>query len=107
VGNAVRKLQGWTQQGAEILYLNPHRKVEDVEKDKAVLQNNGFPDGQIFFRQDDEGYGEVAERLMPDILVEDDCESIGGESEMTYTHIKPELQAKISLPHLKTPTAES
>ena len=95
VGDAVRKLQGWKQQGAEILYLSSHRKVEDVEKDKAVLRNYEFPDGQIYFRQGDEGYGEVTERLMPDILVEDNCESIGGESEMTYPQVKPELQAKI------------
>ncbi|MBU1868283.1 hypothetical protein KJ608_02360 [Patescibacteria group bacterium] len=32
---------------------------------------------------------------MPDILVEDDCESIGGEQEMTYTHIRPSLKEKI------------
>jgi len=95
VGNAVRKLQGWKQQGAEILYLSPHRKVEDVEKDKAVLKNNGFPDGQIFFRHADEKYSDLVESVLPDILIEDDCESIGGEIEMTYPHIKPELQEKI------------
>lgn len=95
VGDAVRKLQGWKQQGAEILYLSSHRKVEDVEKDEAVLQNNGFPDGRIFFRHANERYSELAESALPDILIEDDCESIGGEGEMTYPHIEPELKAKI------------
>lgn len=95
VGEAVRKLQGWKEQGAEIVYLSSHRQVEEVEVDKAVLRNYGFPDGQIFFRQGGEGYSQVAERLVPDILVEDDCESIGGEKEMTYPQIKPELQARI------------
>jgi hypothetical protein len=28
----------------------------------------------------------VAEKLMPDIFIEDDCESIGGTQEMTSTH---------------------
>ena len=28
-------------------------------------------------------------------LIEDDCESIGGEIEMTYPYIKPELKNKI------------
>ena len=32
---------------------------------------------------------------MPDVLVEDDCESIGGEVEMTYPHIRPELKPRI------------
>lgn len=32
---------------------------------------------------------------MPDVLIEDDCESIGGEKEMVYPHIKPELRTKI------------
>ena len=26
---------------------------------------------------------------MPDLLIEDDCRSIGGEAEMTYPHIDP------------------
>jgi hypothetical protein len=28
--------------------------------------------------------------------VEDDCESIGGEIEMTYSHMRPEIKAKIT-----------
>ena len=34
---------------------------------------------------------------MPDLIIEDDCESIGGSSEMTYTYLKTELKAKIKL----------
>ena len=32
---------------------------------------------------------------MPDVLIEDDCESIGGKDEMTITHVKPDLKKKI------------
>ncbi len=32
---------------------------------------------------------------MPDIIIEDDCESIGGLTEMVYPHIQPELQQGI------------
>ena len=95
VDNAVAKLQGWKQQGAEILYLSFHTRTEDIEVDKAVLRKHCFPDGQVFFRQDGEQYKNVAERVLPDILIEDNCESIGGEAEMTYPHIKPELEARI------------
>ena len=95
VDNAVRKLHTWRQQGAEILYLSSHKTVEDVKKDKTVLQNHDFPVGQVFFRYAGEQYNDVAERVLPDILIEDDCGSIGGEKEMTFPRIKPELQVKI------------
>ena len=34
-------------------------------------------------------------RTLTDILIEDDCESIGGEPEMTYSHIREDLKPKI------------
>ena len=95
VGNVVQKLHTWKNQGAEILYLSSHQTIKEVEKDKIVLRNYGFPEGQIFFRHRNERYNDVAESVLPDILIEDDCESIGGQKEMTYPHIRPELQAKI------------
>jgi len=49
----------------------------------------------IAFRQKGEEYKDLAEKLMLDILVEDDCESIGGEQEMTYPHIRPDFKEKI------------
>ena len=66
-----------------------------LKKDKFVLKKYGFPDGQVFFRGSGEEYKDIAERIMPDILIEDDCESIGGEKEMVYPHIKPDLKSKI------------
>ena len=91
----MQKLQAWKQQSAEIVYLSSHRQVEDVEKDNVVLQNYGFPDGEVFFRHSGERYNEIAERVLPDVLIEDDCESIGGEKVMTYPHVKPELKVRI------------
>ena len=37
VGNAVKRLQRWHHQGAEIIYLSSHRNPINVEKDRAVL----------------------------------------------------------------------
>ena len=34
-------------------------------------------------------------KVMPDILIENDCESIGGKAEITYPYIKSELKTKI------------
>lgn len=95
VENAVQKLQAWNAQGVEIVYLSSHRRAEAVEQDKTVLQAYGFPNGQIFYRHSGESYADMAERILPDILIEDDCESIGGEAEMTYPHIRPDLKARI------------
>ncbi|MCR4305972.1 MAG: hypothetical protein NUV73_02730 [Candidatus Daviesbacteria bacterium] len=95
VGNAVEKLKKWQSQGAEILYLSSHENQEDIEKDKLVLERYNFPEGEIYWRKNRARYADVAERIMPDILIEDDCESIGGEKEMVYSDIKPELKARI------------
>lgn len=95
IGNAVGKLQGWKKQGAEILYLSSHKNAKEVEKDKFVLKKFGFPDGQVFFRQKGEQYKDIAERIVPNILIEDDCESIGGKKEMTITYVKLDLKKKI------------
>lgn len=95
VGNAVEKLKSWQSQGAEILYLSSHETAENVGKDKSVLENYGFPKGQVFYRQNGESYKDIAEKIIPDVLIEDDCESIGGEKEMTITFVKPEIREKI------------
>jgi hypothetical protein len=95
VGDAPGKLQAWSLGGAEIVYLSSHKNIDDAKIDRSVLQTYSFPDGPVFFRHSGEEYHEVAEQVRPDILVEDDCESIGGEKAMTYPHIKPELKAKV------------
>jgi len=94
-GNAVEKLHTWKRQGAEIMYLTSRTRPDEIEDIRYVLSQYGFPQGELFFRQEGEAYKDVAERVLPDVLVEDDCESIGGEVEMTYPHIRPELKARI------------
>jgi len=95
IGDAVKKLTQWKNQEAEIFYLTSRRKPEEINAVKSVLQSYSFPDGQLLFRQDGEEYKDVAEKIMPDVLIEDDCESIGGTEEMTFTHIDPISKAKI------------
>ena len=95
IGEAARKIQAWSQAGAEILYLTSRRSLDEVEQVREVLQRYSFPAGQLFFRQEGEEYKDAAERAIPDILIEDDCESIGGEIEMTYPHIRSEIKARI------------
>src|SRR3990167_3068054 len=95
VGSVVEKLKSWQSQGAEILYLSSHETAEDVEKDKSVLEKYEFPRGQIFYRQNGESYKDIAEKITPNILIEDDCESIGRTKEMTITFVRPEIKKMI------------
>jgi len=95
IGNAVAKLTSWEQQGLEIIYLSSHESEIDVEKDKMVLEKFSFPVGQILYRRNEEKYKDTVERIVPDVLIEDDCESIGGADEMTITHVDPEIKKKI------------
>lgn len=95
-GNAVGKLTSWKNQGAEILYLTSRRVKDEIEDTKKILEKYGFPDYQsVYYRNQGEEYKDVAERLIPDILIEDDCESIGGEKEMTSPHIREDIKKKI------------
>jgi len=95
VGETIQKLRTWSDQGAEIVYLSSHRSFENVGKDLTVLRKHAFPQGPVFFRKGDEGYGAVVERVLPDVLIEDDCESIGGDAEMTYPQIGPDIRARV------------
>ena len=95
IGNAAKKIKTWSDAGAKILYLTSRRSLDEVEQVREVLQRYESPHGQIFFRLEGEEYRDAAERAMPDILIEDDCESIGGETEMTYPHIQPAIRARI------------
>ena len=52
-----------------------------MELDRAVLSAHGFPAGTVFCRGPGESYAEAARRAAADIVVEDDCESIGGRSQ--------------------------
>jgi hypothetical protein len=95
IGNCVHKIAKWKNQGAIILHLTSRRKPEEVEIIRNVLLEHRFPHGELLFRRAGEEYKNVAERALPDIVVEDDCESIGGEQEMTYPNMKEELKTRI------------
>lgn len=96
VDQAVDKLCGWKKQGAIIYYLTSRRIKSEIDTIQTILKKYDFPDYQnLFFRHQGEQYKDVAERTMPDILIEDDCESIGGEKEMTYPHIREDLKPRI------------
>jgi hypothetical protein len=91
---AVEKLRRWAEQGADVVYLSSHRKPAHVAADEEVLARHGFPKGRVLCRQGSQSYGDVVSRELPDILIEDDCESIGA-SELAYPQISPQLRSRI------------
>jgi hypothetical protein len=95
VGDASRKLSTWVRQGAEVSYLSSHRDEADVAQDRAVLERVGFPHGRVWFRHPGQEYRDVVEELLPDVLIEDDCESIGGVNEMTYPTLDAHSKARV------------
>lgn len=95
IGRAVEKIRQWQLAGHQIGYLTSRRKPEQIESIRQVLKKYDFPDGEIYYREGDESYADVAGRVMPDVLVEDDCESVCGEFDMTYPQIDPEKKKQI------------
>lgn len=95
VNKAQEKIWRWHEQGSEIIYLSSHKDKKSVQKDIFVLSKYNFPKGPVLYRKLFESYAKVAERIVPDILIEDDCESIGGKWQMTYPHIDSSLKPKI------------
>ena len=95
-GKVVQKLNDWKKQGSEIYYLTSRQTPDEISDILFVLEKYQFPQHQnLLFRKGKQEYKDVAESLIPDIFIEDDCASIGGEVEMTYPHIRPEIQSKI------------
>jgi hypothetical protein len=80
---AVEKVRSWQHHGAIICYLSSHASAAGADLDRAVLARHGFPTGTVFFRQPGENHASVARRAAADVVVEDDCESIGGHSHTT------------------------
>jgi hypothetical protein len=95
VDGVVAKLRRWEDEGCRIDYLTSHRDPMDIAKDAGVLQRHGFPLGRILAREPGESYADVVRREVPDVLIEDDCESIGDPAEITYQQMGPDLRARV------------
>ena len=97
---AVDKLSRWQRQGAEICYLTSCRwnENESLEAVRATLRRFNFPAGELCCRQEGEEYVDVVARVLPDVLIEDDCESIGWDEVIT-----PKLRAEWGIKGIVVP----
>lgn len=67
VGGAVKKVDTWKKQVAQILYHTSRVKPIEIEAIRSVLGRLGFPEGELLHRQTGEEYYDVAERAAPDL----------------------------------------
>jgi hypothetical protein len=96
IDQARAKLWRWHDHGARIAYLGPSRTPESMARNELMLRQLDVPPGSLHHRGPGETYAGVVERLSPDVLVEDDCESIGGEVEMATPHLSASARARIA-----------
>lgn len=95
INNAAEVIKSWHKQGADVIYCTSSRRPKEVEKIKENLLRLGFEGTRIYYRSKNQKYSDIIELVMPDVLIEDDCKSIGGKWQMCITYVKPELKIKI------------
>lgn len=100
IGNAVNIIEAWQRQDANIIYCTS-RKKKQADDMANLLKYHGFNGTCLVVRESKESYANIVEALQPDILIEDDCKSIGGSWQMCITKVKPDLRKKIK--HIAIP----
>lgn len=94
IGNAVGIIVGWRQQGADISYCTS-RRGKQAKEVAALLERYGFAGSKLYYREKGRRYHEIVELIQPDILIEDDCKSIGGSWQMCITYVTPKIKSEI------------
>lgn len=94
IGNAVEIVNSWYGKGYEI-YLCSYVRKTRFRFIKKVMDFYKIKYTEILCRRKGEKYSEIVERLKPDILIEDDCKSIGGLKECCITDVKKEIKVNI------------
>ncbi len=94
IGNAVSIIENWRRQNAEILYCTS-RKGKQAEDIAHLLRRYRFAGSKLYYREEKQKYKDIIEEVRPDILIEDDCRSIGGSWQMCITHVAPSIRTSI------------
>ena len=59
------------------------------------LDELGFTGSMVGYRQKNQDYATLIKEELPDILIEDNCLSVGGEQNMCYNLLSDELKKEI------------
>lgn len=95
IKNCVAKISNWDHDGARIVYLTSGRRESSAQSIRALLIKYGFPGTFLYYRSRGERYKDIVETIKPDILVEDNCKSIGGRWQMSITYVDEKIKDKI------------
>lgn len=94
IGNAVGIVNTWRNEGHDICLCSYVRKRR-YNFVKRIIDFHGMKYTEILCREKGEQYREIVERIKPDILIEDDCKSIGGQKEWCITNVREEIKVGI------------
>jgi hypothetical protein len=94
IGKAVDIIKDWQQQGADIIYCTSRRGKQAKNIAKLLLKY-GFVGSKLYYREKAQNYKNIVETVRPDVLIEDNCMSIGGSWQMCITHVEPQIRNTI------------
>jgi hypothetical protein len=96
IGESSKKVRAWSSHGTDLYYLTASRKQENIAKCETALKKWSFPNGVLLHRNPNENYGDIIPEIRPDLIVEDDCESLGGTKEMVYPNLPESVRRSIA-----------
>lgn len=94
INNAIETLKKWQEEGYEVIYLTS-LKGRRAMKMAQHLDELGFTGSMVGYRQKNQDYATLIKEEFPDILIEDNCLSVGGEQNMCYNLLSDELKKEI------------
>lgn len=94
IGDCAAKIDRWQSQGAEIVYCTS-RRGRQAEQIARLLKRYGFGGTKLYYRERGQKYKDLVEQIKPQVLIEDDCKSIGGKWQMCITDVTPLLKGQI------------
>ena len=94
INNAIETLKKWQEEGYEVIYLTS-LKGRRAMKMAQHLDELGFTGSMVGYRQKNQDYATLIKEELPDILIEDNCLSVGGEQNMCYNLLSDEPKKEI------------
>ena len=94
INNAIETLKKWQEEGYEVIYLTS-LKGRRAMKMAQHLDELVFTGSMVGYRQKNQDYATLIKEELPDILIEDNCLSVGGEQNMCYNLLNDELKKEI------------
>jgi hypothetical protein len=94
LGKSIKIINDLFNRGNEI-YLCSYVRKNRYHFIKSIMDYYKVNYTEILCRAKGEQYSDLVERICPDILIEDDCSSIGGEKEWCITNVKEDIRKNI------------